>query len=86
MTKITVNGVTTTNTPEQEQYEFFTDRIGGKTKRYCQYDYRHTDGKLFSCVKPSLDACRQARDEWVADKNRKADISTGNRAKKHVER
>ena len=64
MTKMTVNGVTTTNTPGQEQYETFTRRVGGKSKKYVQYDYRHPDGELFSCVKPTLAACRAARDEW----------------------
>lgn len=65
---MTVNGATTTKTPGQEQYSFFTRKVGGKSKKYCQYDYRHTDGELFSCVKPSLEACRAARDEWVARK------------------
>jgi hypothetical protein len=65
MTNMTVNGVTTTKTPGQEQYETFIRRVGRKTKRYFAYDYRHTDGELFSCIKPTLDACRAARDEWL---------------------
>jgi hypothetical protein len=68
MTKMTVNGVTTTNTPGQEQHETFSRKIGGKIKRYCQYDYRDFDGELFSCTKPTLDACREARDEWLKAK------------------
>ncbi len=37
-----------------------------------QYDYRHpTDGELFSCVKPTLDECRAARDKWLTAKERK---------------
>ena len=44
----------------QEQYETFT----AARNPYYQYDYRHTDGELFSCVKPTLEACRQARDAW----------------------
>jgi hypothetical protein len=70
MTKMTVNGVTTTNTPGQEQYEIFSREMGGKTKRYVAYDYRHTDGELFGCIKPTLDACREARDAWVDAKAR----------------
>lgn len=68
MTKMTANGVTTTNAPGQEQYETFTRRVGGKSKKYIQYDYRHTDGELFSTIKPTLDACRTARDEWLSKK------------------
>ena len=65
---MTVNGVTTTNTPGQEQYETFSRKVGDKTKKYCQYDYRHPDGELFSCTKPTLKACRAARDEWEVRK------------------
>lgn len=65
MTAMTVNGVTTTKAPGQEQYEYYTSRVGRKPKKYCQYDYRHTDGTLFSCVRPTLDACREARNEWM---------------------
>ncbi len=57
---MTVNGVTTTNTPGQEQYETFKRN----RKTYVQYDYRHPNGELFSCVRPTLEACRAARDEW----------------------
>lgn len=72
MTKMTVNGVTTTKAPGQEQYETFTRKVGRQAKKYVQYDYRHTDGELFSCVKPTLDACRTARDAWLAEKERPA--------------
>ncbi|KAB3744528.1 DUF3873 domain-containing protein, partial [Phocaeicola vulgatus] len=33
-------------------------------------DYRHTDGELFSCVKPTLEECRRLRDEWLNLKNK----------------
>ena len=68
MTKVTVNGVTTTKAPGQEQYETFSRKTGGQAKKYVSYDYRHTDGELFSCVKPTLDACREARDAWLERK------------------
>ena len=32
------------------------------------YDYRHTDGELFRCVKKTLTECRAARDEWLEKK------------------
>lgn len=65
MAKMTMNGVTTTKTPGQEQYETFSRKVGRQSKNYVQYDYRHTDGELFSCIKPTLEACRAARDEWM---------------------
>jgi hypothetical protein len=63
--KITENGISTTTSNGQEQYEVFSRKVGGKQKKYCQYDYRHTNGVLFSCVKPTLDDCRTARDIWL---------------------
>jgi len=66
MTKMTENGVTTTKTPGQEQYEYFTQKFGRKSKKFCAYDYRHIGGILFSCVKPTLDICRAAKDAWLA--------------------
>lgn len=68
MTKMTMNGLTTTKAPGQEQYEAFSHKVGGKTKKYIQYDYRHTDGELFSCIKITLEACRTARDKWIIGK------------------
>ena len=64
MTKMTIDGVTTTKTPGQEQYEKFSRKIGRKSKAFYAYDYRDLNGELFSCVKPTLEACRQARDDW----------------------
>jgi hypothetical protein len=52
----------------EEQHEYFKSQPHLRRqakKMYCQYDYRHTNGVLFSCVKPTLEACRQARDEWL---------------------
>lgn len=50
----------------EEQYEQFERRIGlRKSRTYVQYDYRDMDGKLFSTVKPTLDDCRNARNEWL---------------------
>lgn len=75
MTKMTKNGISTTSMNGQEQYETFTrsttpisSRAGRQIKKYVQYDYRHTDGELFSYVRPTLDACRAARDAWLAGK------------------
>ena len=62
---MTQNGISTTTALGQEQYDTFTRRISGKTKKYFQYDYRHANGELFSCIKPTLEACRAARDAWL---------------------
>ena len=62
--KMTVNSVSVCATG-QENYEHFEARRG---KWFYQYDYRHTDGELFSVVLPTLDKCMEQRDEWVADK------------------
>ena len=63
-TRMTANGVSTTTTSGTEQYEVFSIGYRHRSKRY-QYDYRHTDGELFSCVAPTLTECRRKRDEWL---------------------
>ena len=74
MTKMTVGGVSTTKGLGQEQYEIFnckSSRFQKTTTSCVQYDYRHTDGELFSCVKKTLESCRAAREEWL---NRKSNM------------
>jgi hypothetical protein len=66
--KMTENGLSTTTAKGQEQFETFTSKASRKRKKYVQYDYRDTDGVLFSCVKPTLEACRAARDTWLEAK------------------
>jgi len=65
MTKITVRGVSTTTTFGTEQCEQFFYR----GKSFIQYDYRHTDGSLFSCVKQTLEECRKLRRAWIEKLN-----------------
>jgi hypothetical protein len=48
-----------------EQYEEFTIRSRRKTKKKIQYDYRHTDGELYSTVSDTLEKCQKAKNEWV---------------------
>mgnify|MGYP000752742363 CR=1 FL=1 len=67
MQSLNRNGVSITQTPGEEKYvKFRSGAFGGRT--FYQYDYRHTDGELFSCVKPTLDECRRLRDEWIKAK------------------
>ena len=67
-TKMTANGVSTTTTPGTEQYEVFYTGYRTRRKKYYQFDYRHTDGALFSCVCSTLKECIQRRDEWLNKK------------------
>ena len=63
-------GVSTTKAGE-EKYEKFTTRVGRKSRTMYQYDYRTPDGELFSCVAPSLEACRMRRDSWLEKREQK---------------
>jgi hypothetical protein len=60
--------------PGEDQYEAFTPSLtrtgvpNRERRTYVQYDYRHTDGELFSAVDTSLDRCITRRDEWIAKK------------------
>lgn len=65
MTKMTVNGVTTTTAPGQEQYEPCTWGFGRKRERVIHYEYRHTNGKLFGCFAKTIEECRIKRDKWL---------------------
>ena len=67
-TKMTAHGLSTTATPGTEQYETFYSAHRVKRVSRVMYDYRHTDGTLFSCVASTLKECRQRRDEWLNKK------------------
>ena len=69
MQSLNRNGVSITQTPGEEK--FVKCRLGAfRGQIYFQYDYRHTDGELFSTVAKTLDECRRRRDEWLAKKER----------------
>jgi len=48
--------------PGDEQFEVFWSTV--LNRDVCQYDYRDTDGHLFSCVAKSVDAARDRRNGW----------------------
>jgi hypothetical protein len=48
-----------------EQYQNFHYR----GTIFVQYDYRMHSGKLFSCVAPTLEKCREKRDAWLISMN-----------------
>ena len=58
---MTINGVSTCQSAGTENYEKFQTGIDRRKRTLVQYDYRHTDGELFSCVKPTLAECRALR-------------------------
>ena len=65
--KSDINGCSTCPVGK-ENYEFFTINFGRKTYKKVQYDYRHTNGELFSCVANSLDEAREKKDKWLKNK------------------
>lgn len=69
MNSLNNNGVSTCTEAGTEKYVYFDlmPRLRRKS-RYCQYDYRHQDGQLFSTVAPTLEKCRERRDEWLKQK------------------
>lgn len=64
---INVNGCSVCQ-PGRENYTSFTAKIGRKTVKRWQYDYRTESGELFSCIGESLDNCRAKRDLWLSQK------------------
>lgn len=64
-TKLTEKGISTTTAAGSENYEYFHTKTTGKRRRFVQYDYRHTNGELFSCVRPTLEEARAARNGWL---------------------
>lgn len=56
------HGCTMCNAAGHESYARFK---ACNRKYYYQYDYRHTNGELFSCVAPTLEQCREKRDNWI---------------------
>jgi hypothetical protein len=54
----------------EENYTTFRPAYRSNTVFY-QYDYRDKSGELFSCVAPTLEACKEKRDKWIQAKNYK---------------
>jgi hypothetical protein len=53
----------------QEQFEEFEPAFRRRGQIRVQYDYRHTDGDLFSCIARTLVEARARRDKWLTDKD-----------------
>jgi hypothetical protein len=63
---INYNGCSVCAKGEEKYVRCVLGAFRGKT--YYQYDYRHTDGKLFSTLKETLEECRAGRDQWLNKK------------------
>ena len=63
---------------EQGKENYTTFRSTHRPKRtFYQYDYRHTNGELFSTVAPTLADCRNRRDEWLKKKSKMYKLFVG---------
>lgn len=60
--KADVNGCSTVANGTENYESFYSSVV---KKNLIQYDYRANDGKLFSCVAPTLEKCREKRDNWL---------------------
>lgn len=49
--------------PGEEQHEAYQPGRAGRPMTH--YDYRHTDGQLFTCITPDLESARARRDAWL---------------------
>lgn len=67
MTRLPKKGITT---PLSEGLEHYMEFIffDSPSESFCQYDDMDVDGKLFFCMKPTLEECRKARDKWIKNK------------------
>ena len=65
--KSDVNGCSTCPKGEERYERFQLPDRRGRMRTFYQYDYRHTNGGLFSCVRPTLSECREVRDRALAN-------------------
>lgn len=49
-----------------ENYELYYSKI--VKKNLYQYEFRHSNGELFTTVKSTLKQCQSAKDEWLKSK------------------
>lgn len=69
MQSLNRNGVSITQAPGEEKFVKYRP-VAFKGRIFYQYDYRHTDGKLFSTVAKTLTECRYRRNKWIEKKER----------------
>ena len=59
------NGLSMSLERGSESHGFFFSKEGRRIFIYTQYHYRHTDGRPFSCVAPTVEKARAKRDQWL---------------------
>lgn len=52
--------------PGEEHVEKCT--FGASKDKYVEYDYRHTDGELYSTISHTVEKARAKRDIWLSKK------------------
>ena len=78
VTRMTENGVSTCRAAGTEQFEKFQTGFGRRKRTLVQYDYRASDGELFSCVAPTLeDAAAGAMHGYRKRKERRPAMNDG---------
>lgn len=65
MNTINQNGISVCQAGKENYTTFVAGAFRGK--EYIQYDYRTPEGILFSTVAPTLEECREQRDEWLTE-------------------
>ena len=63
--KSDVNGCSTTVRGAENWERFQLPDRRNRLQWFVQYEYRHTNGKLFTCIKSTLAECRCARDRQL---------------------
>lgn len=61
------NGCSTCETGKESYEEYYSATL---RKNLIQYDYRTTEGELFSTYAASLERCRERRDLWLEKINK----------------
>ena len=69
---INKNGCSICKVGQEKYVKCVLGAFNGKT--YYQYDYRHTDGELFSTLQATLELCREKRDKWLNAKNKQQSV------------
>lgn len=69
MLSLNRNGVSITQAPGEEKFVKYRP-VAFKGCIFYQYDYRHTDGELFSTVDKTLAECRYRQGKWIEKKDR----------------
>lgn len=71
MNSIIVNDISLCQSVGEESYVFFNrsprPRKNGKD-RYCQYKYITADGEVFHTLAPTLEQCREKKDQWLKER------------------